>query len=136
MSLPVTLPVRENLPLRQRASALLAVGLARLLVLLRPARQLKLLRFARRRAMPASATQALAARRDVLAVSPRSADCPLRRSIATALLCRARGVWPTWCTGVRTAPFAAHAWIEVDGHPVGEPHAPAHYRRLQSIPPR
>jgi hypothetical protein len=23
-----------------------------------------------------------------------------------------RGVWPTWCTGVRTPPFSAHAWVE------------------------
>ncbi|WP_407702265.1 lasso peptide biosynthesis protein [Streptomyces specialis] len=35
------------------------------------------------------------------------------------------GSWPTWCTGVRVAPFRAHVWGEVDGVPVG---AAAHHR--------
>jgi hypothetical protein len=48
---------------------------------------------------------------------------------------RIRGVWPTWCTGVRTAPFIAHAWVEADGHPVGEPQGPGYYRPLIVIPP-
>ncbi|MGH4007937.1 MAG: lasso peptide biosynthesis B2 protein [Pseudonocardiaceae bacterium] len=45
------------------------------------------------------------------------------------------GVWPTWCTGVHTAPFAAHAWVEADGQPVGEPHGPGYYRPLIVITP-
>jgi hypothetical protein len=54
----------------------------------------------------------------------------LPRSIAAALLCRARGSWPGWCVGVRTAPFAAHAWIEADGDPVGEPLGTESFRRV------
>ena len=43
------------------------------------------------------------------------------RSIATALLCRMSGTWPTWRVGVRTvAPFSAHAWVEAEGKPVDE----------------
>ncbi|MFD9195603.1 lasso peptide biosynthesis protein, partial [Streptomyces phaeochromogenes] len=34
------------------------------------------------------------------------------------------GFPPYEFTGVRTAPFRAHAWVEVDGLPVGEPHRP------------
>jgi hypothetical protein len=59
----------------------------------------------------------------------------LQRAIATALLCRLGGVWPTWCTGVRTAPFAAHAWIEVDGQPVGEPYPAGYHHPIITIPP-
>ncbi|MCC3775747.1 lasso peptide biosynthesis B2 protein, partial [Streptomyces sp. UNOB3_S3] len=60
----------------------------------------------------------------------------LRRSLATVLLCRLGGTWPTWCTGVRTAPFAAHAWVEAEGRPVGEPGDTAGYRPMLTVPPR
>ncbi|WP_341867974.1 lasso peptide biosynthesis B2 protein [Amycolatopsis circi] len=59
----------------------------------------------------------------------------LQRSIAAALLCRLRGSWPTWCTGVRTSPFAAHAWIEADGRAIGEPYPDGHYAPMLSVPP-
>ncbi len=109
---------------------------ARVLAGLRPVRLRAVLEWVRRGAVPATVEQAAAARRAVVAVSLRCAgqSC-LQRSIAAALCCRARGCWPTWSTGVRTNPFAAHAWIEVDGQPVGEPHPADHYRRLVTVPP-
>lgn len=72
----------------------------------------------------------------MVSVSLRCAgqDC-LRRSVATTLLCRARGTWPTWFTGVRTHPFAAHAWIEAEGHTVGEPADTASFHTLLTVPP-
>ncbi|GCD47418.1 hypothetical protein GKJPGBOP_07184 [Streptomyces paromomycinus] len=51
------------------------------------------------------------------------------------LLCRARGTWPTWRTGVRTHPFSAHAWGEADGQLIGEPYPAGHYRPLLTIGP-
>lgn len=57
-----------------------------------------------------------------------------QRSLAVALFCRIHGVWPTWCTGVRTAPFRAHAWIEVDGVPMGESFGPGYYTRVMTVP--
>ncbi|AJT67353.1 hypothetical protein T261_5737 [Streptomyces lydicus] len=136
MSLPVALSERRRLPLHRRLVPLLAVGIARLLAKAKPARLRTVLEFARRGASPATADQALEARAAVVSVSLRCAGqgC-LQRSIATALLCRTRGVWPTWCTGVRTHPFAAHAWVEADGEPVGEPHPKGHFKPLISIPP-
>jgi hypothetical protein len=59
----------------------------------------------------------------------------LQRSLATTLLCRMRGVWPTWCIGVHTAPFTAHAWVEAEGQPVGETHGPGYYCPLIIITP-
>ncbi|MGP4019727.1 lasso peptide biosynthesis B2 protein [Saccharopolyspora sp. 5N708] len=137
MSMPVALPERKRLPPHRRVLPLVAVAIARVLAGTRPIRIRAVLEFARRGAHPATAAQALAARDAVVSVSLRCAGqgC-LQRSIAAALLCRARGVWPTWCTGVRTHPFTAHAWIEVDDHPVGEPHPPDHFRRLLAVPPR
>ncbi|MEU4208421.1 lasso peptide biosynthesis B2 protein [Streptomyces sp. NPDC026206] len=137
MSQAMVAAARERLPLHRRPPVLLATVTARLLVLLKPHRIRRVLSLARRGAAPATAEQALAARRAVVAVSARCAgEGCLQRSVATALLCRMRGVWPDWCTGVRTAPFRAHAWVEVDGEPVGEPHRAGHYHRMMVVPSR
>ena len=34
-----------------------------------------------------------------------------------------------------TPPFAAHAWVEVDGRPIGEPADTVTYRHLMTVPP-
>jgi hypothetical protein len=95
-----------------------------------------MLELLRRGAAPATYEQARAAREAVVATSVVCAgEGCLQRALATALLCRLRGVWPTWCIGVRTAPFAAHAWVEVASEPVDEPHPPGYYRRIITIPP-
>ncbi|MFD5271094.1 lasso peptide biosynthesis B2 protein [Streptomyces sp. NPDC058335] len=136
MSMPVALAERRRLPPHRRVLPLLAVAVARPLAKVRPARLRAVLEFARRGAAPATAVQALRAREEVVSVSLRCAGqgC-LQRSIATALLCRARGAWPTWCTGVRTHPFAAHAWVEAEDRLVGEGYPKGHYKTLMSIPP-
>ncbi|RKN08389.1 lasso peptide biosynthesis B2 protein [Streptomyces radicis] len=136
MTVPVALEHQPRLPVHRRLVPLLAVGAARLLSRLSPRRLRAVLLFIRRGARAATVDQALAARSAVVSVSLRCAGqgC-LQRSIAAALVCRARNVWPTWCTGVRTHPFAAHAWIEVDGEPVGELYLGKHYRTLIAIPP-
>lgn len=60
-------------------------------------------------------------RRAIVAVSRMCAgEGCLPRSIATALMARWYGFGVTWCTGVQDRPFAAHAWVEVDGRPVDE----------------
>ncbi|MEU0761322.1 lasso peptide biosynthesis B2 protein [Streptomyces microflavus] len=136
MSIPVALDRRGHLPFHRRCVPFLAVCAARILARLSPIRLRNLLELVRRGATPASTAQALLSRDEVTAVSLRCAgQACLQRSIAVALLCRARGCWPTWCTGVRTSPFAAHAWVEADGQPVGETYPPDHYRTLISIPP-
>ncbi|PSJ30085.1 hypothetical protein B7P34_03560 [Streptosporangium nondiastaticum] len=135
MSTPMVPAVRRTVPPHHRAAALLAVAAARPLAELRPRRMRSVLSATRRGARPATAEQALAARRAVVAVSARCAgEGCLQRSIATALLCRLRGTWPDWCTGVRTEPFRAHAWVQVEGRPVGEPHPDGYYRPLMIVP--
>ncbi|GAA2715351.1 lasso peptide biosynthesis B2 protein [Streptomyces luteosporeus] len=137
MSQSMAPAARSPVPLRDRPAALAATGAARLLVLLRPRGIRRVLSFVRRGAAPATVEQALAARQAVVGVSARCAgEGCLQRSVATALLCRLRGVWPDWCTGVRTSPFRAHAWVEVAGRPVGEPHAAGYYHRLMIVAAR
>ncbi|MEN1888980.1 lasso peptide biosynthesis B2 protein [Streptomyces mirabilis] len=136
MSIPVALSRSDRLPPHRRVVPLLAVSVAGILSRLSPSKLRAVLEFARRRAAPATADQAAAARTAVVAVSLRCAgQACLQRSVATALLCRARGTWPTWCTGVRTNPFSAHAWVEVEGVPVGEPYPAGHFRTLLTVGP-
>jgi hypothetical protein len=136
MSQPQIVERGRRLPIRQRPAALAAVGAARVLAHLPPRRIRAVLTLLRRRAAPATYQQAKDAQDAILAVSILYGGryC-LQRSLATTLLCRIRGVWPTWYTGVRTAPFVAHAWVEADGQLVGELHGPGYYRPLIAIPP-
>ncbi|MFG3256070.1 lasso peptide biosynthesis B2 protein [Streptomyces sp. NPDC048172] len=138
MSVPFALEERPSVPLRRRLAARLAVAAARALIPLPPRRLRAALRLLRTGARPATTAQAAAARDAVVTVSTRCAGqhC-LQRSLATALLCRMTGNWPTWRTGVRTSPFRAHAWVEADGQPIGEPHPAGYYTPTITIaPPR
>jgi hypothetical protein len=115
----------------------LTVGAARLLATQSPQRIRAVLGWLRRGARPATFEQAKAARDAVVAVS---LVCAVRegcvpRSLATALLCRLRGQWPTWCVGARRLPpFAAHAWVEADGVMVGEDYPPDYFRTFFTVP--
>jgi hypothetical protein len=118
-----------------RAVSLIAAGLATR----KPARIKAILLRLRRGARPAAIEQVAHVRhevdRSVLGCSGRK-NC-LRRSLTIALTCRLFGTWPTWVVGVRTLPpFAAHAWVEADGQPVGEDTPPGYHQALISVPPQ
>ncbi|MDA2803405.1 lasso peptide biosynthesis B2 protein [Nocardiopsis suaedae] len=134
MSIPMAMPGRRRPPLTRRMAGRAAV-LAALLLSRRPPRRIRsLLTLLRRRARPATAAEAQRARDTVVAVSALCAgEGCLPRSLATVLLCRLHGAQPTWCTGVRTEPFSAHAWVEAEGAPVGEPAPPGTYMPLMRV---
>jgi hypothetical protein len=116
----------------------LAVGAARLLVQRSPSHLVVTLRAIRRRAAPASYAEASRALNEILSVSSfcRNGSACLPRSVATCLLCRSRGVWPTWSTGVlRSPPFGAHAWVQVADQIVDEPLGIADYAPLLTVGP-
>ena len=135
MSGQVALAPATDIGRTQAAEARLAVAAARALCLLPPTRIERVLTVLRRGARPATAVEVAAARNAAMSVSVLCAGqgC-LPRSLAAAILCRRRGAWPTWCVGVRTAPFAAHAWLEVDGAPIGESPGIAALSRLIVVP--
>jgi hypothetical protein len=127
----------QAVPFPRRMMVRLMVGAARLLATQSPRRIRTVLGWLRRRARPATFEQAKAARDSVVAVSlvcaAREGCVP--RSLATVLLCRLRGQWPTWCVGARRLPpFAAHAWVEADGVMVGEDYPPDYFRTLFIVP--
>lgn len=124
-------------PLRRRILTRLAVGVARLLATQSPRRIRTVLSWLRRGAQPATFDQAKATRDTVVAVSLACAgrEGCLPRSLATILLCRLHGQWPTWCVGARRIPpFGAHAWVEVEGVPVGEDYPPDYFRTFFTVP--
>lgn len=130
------LPGPARLRPGRRLIASFAVGIARPLAALPPHRIRQVLHLVRRGGIPATERDALAARQAVVSGSVRCAGrACLQRSLATALVCRMSGVWPTWCTGVRTSPFRAHAWVEVNGVPMGESFGPGYYTTIMTVPP-
>jgi hypothetical protein len=138
MSVPETIFYDPHtVPWRRRIVTQLAVVLAHLLATQPPVRIRRILRLLRRRAQPATFQEAKAARDAVVAVSLACAgrEGCLPRSLATILLCRVRGQWPTWCVGARRLPpFGAHAWVEVDGLPVDEDYPPDYFRKFFTVP--
>ncbi|MBT2384091.1 lasso peptide biosynthesis B2 protein [Streptomyces sp. ISL-11] len=138
MTTPSALHRPTGVPFTRRLAARFVLCVAVFLSLLPPRRIRAVLDVVRRGAAPATAAQAKSARDALCAVSlfcagPRGC---LPRSLGTALLCRLRGTWPTWCTGVRVVPpFTAHAWVEVDGHPVDEGVPDDYFSRLMTVPP-
>ncbi|MGK4585898.1 lasso peptide biosynthesis B2 protein [Kitasatospora sp. HPMI-4] len=134
---PCALQPRTRLPLHRRLLPLAAVAVARPLAKLPPGYLRAVLGVLRTGAGPGTAAQASAARTAVVAVSLRCAvhNC-LQRSIATAVLCRFKGVWPTWQAGVRTTPFAAHAWVEAEGRVIDEPYPDGYFRPLLTVAPK
>jgi hypothetical protein len=127
----------HSVPLARRILVHLIVGAARLLATQPPRRIRRILDVLRRGAQPATYIETKAARDAVVAVSLPCAgrEGCLPRSLATTLLCRTRGAWPTWCVGVhRLPPFSPHAWVEVDEHPVDEDYPPEYFSKFFTVP--
>ncbi len=119
-----------------RMAARGAVWLAHLLAVMPPRRIRAVLALLRRGARPAGYDEAKRARDAVLYVSLACLNTEgcLPRSLATALLCRMRGTWPTWCVGPRLyPPIALHAWVEAEGRPVDEPFPDGYFARLITV---
>ncbi|WP_071936562.1 lasso peptide biosynthesis B2 protein [Rhodococcus sp. 2G] len=128
----------RSLPFARRFAARIAGLCGHLLAHIAPVHLHRFLSIARTRAKPATVEEASQAWTDVITANI-ACDGPqacLTRSLATVVLCRFRGVWPTWVVGVRRSPpFGAHAWIEVEGMPVGESYPAGYHVPLVSVPP-
>ncbi|MEU3753439.1 lasso peptide biosynthesis B2 protein [Streptomyces olivoreticuli] len=139
MSTPGATPTPTPTPTpwpERRSAVRAAVAGARLLAALPPGRIRQVLGRFRPGDAPATAEQVLAAREAVVAASERcavEAGC-LQRSLAVVLLCRLGGLGVVWCTGVRSRPFRAHAWVEAGGSPVGEPYPAGYFAPIVTVP--
>ncbi|WP_370622989.1 lasso peptide biosynthesis B2 protein [Streptomyces tsukubensis] len=125
----------------RRPAVRLAMAGAWLLARWSPDRIRTVLRLLRAGARGATYAQAYQARSSVVALGPRGVDAGLidpggvRRSLATVLLCRLHGTWPTWCTAARTDTQEPRSWVEAGGRPVGEPFPPDRGRVVVRVGP-
>lgn len=127
----------RSAPLRVRLAARLAVGCARVLATRPPGQIRSVLSRLSRGSRPATVAEAHAARDAVVAASLTCAarEGCVPRSLATVLLCRMRGCWPTWCVGARRVPpFGAHAWAQAEGVAVGEDYPADYFRVFFTVP--
>ena len=119
-----TTPVRDAAPPRTAACALLLIGVAAALRVLKLRRTIAL---AYRLAGPVDARRAddalvrRTAKQVVRAAAffPARAEC-LEQSIVLLVLLRRRGFAAELRLGVQPMPFTAHAWVELHGRPVNE----------------
>ncbi|MFC0233922.1 lasso peptide biosynthesis B2 protein [Vagococcus entomophilus] len=85
---------------------------------------------------PASEKQVKTARNAVCIVSSRcrSQEGCLRRSLAVVLVLWLQRKSVSWCTGYAQEPFRAHAWIELNECPIGEPAEVQIYSKAICVP--
>lgn len=127
----------RSVPFGRRIQVRTMVAAARLLSTRSPQRIRTVLTWMHRGTRPATHEETRNARQAVVSVSLACAgrEGCLVRSLATTLLCRAHGYWPTWCLGARRlAPFYAHAWVEVDGVMIGEDYPADYFRTFFTVP--
>ncbi|MCZ1012209.1 lasso peptide biosynthesis B2 protein [Streptomyces lydicus] len=125
MSLPVALPPRIPLGLRQRVLARTAAALAPRISATTPRLKRTLAR-AQHGARPSTTAEVEHA---VLAVCTANLHLGglracLPRSVAALLYCRAHGHTPDLVLGIKPGTTQVHAWLEADGRPAGEPSDP------------
>lgn len=136
MAIPVGPEDLIKITILERLRALFSVGVGSLVVRMSPRKICYFLEWAGRNSDPVSAMQAQRARYAVCAVSVRCSGMGcLLRSVSAFIYCRCQGISPDWCSGFRTSPFAAHAWIEADGRPIGEPGSLSSFVTVLSVRP-
>lgn len=125
MTTPMALdPSTRRVPTRRRLMAWAVTATATVaLRSLRLHRIERLTRWANCRARPAATVREVLELLDAIDRTsrwlPARVAC-LERSLAVVLWCGLHRRAVCWRMGVRTPPFAAHAWVEVAGQPVGE----------------
>jgi nitroreductase len=128
---------RLRLDRKHAILARIAASIAWMLSHLRPIAICRILTVMARGTRQADAATVLFWRSAVNSVSTRCAGngC-LQRSIAVMILARFFGVGPTWRTGFRPDPFVAHAWVEAEGMPIGEPAAVSSFHTVLEVVPK
>lgn len=128
MSTPMELSrTAESCTRTDRVLGMLCVPFATLLLRMRFDRLVALTgRLAAITARPVTVTETssmVAAVRRAARHHPGRIAC-LEEAIAVVVLAALRGRTVTWCVGARLMPYTAHAWVEVEGKPVGQPSSP------------
>lgn len=121
MSSPIYMEKRAQLSFCEKWGARIAAMVAYFIVKLKPALLMHILRLFVVKQGRADYKEVERIRTSVNSVSSRCAGngC-LQRSVAVMIISWFRRIPLTWKSGFRVSPFIAHAWVEVNGQPVGE----------------
>ncbi|MFJ8516215.1 lasso peptide biosynthesis B2 protein [Lysinibacillus xylanilyticus] len=135
MDIPLFPEQPEQVSNRAKWLARLALLLSAPLNWLSPNMIEKILSRLMRRNPSASKEQVQVIRDAVCTVSKRcrSQEGCLRRSLAVVIATWLKRRSVSWCTGYALEPFRAHAWVELNSIPVGEPDEISLYSKVISV---
>ncbi|MED3801033.1 lasso peptide biosynthesis B2 protein [Lysinibacillus xylanilyticus] len=135
MDIPLFPEQPEQVSHRAKWLARLALLLSAPLNWLSPNMIEKILSRLMRRYPSASKEQVQVIRDAVCTVSKRcrSQEGCLRRSLAVVIAMWLKRRSVSWCTGYAQEPFRAHAWVELNSIPVGEPDEISLYSKVISV---
>ncbi|WP_208620099.1 lasso peptide biosynthesis B2 protein [Paenibacillus thiaminolyticus] len=135
MDIPLFPEQPEQVSNGARWLARLAILLSAPLNWLSPSMVEKILSRLTRRYPSASKEQVQVIRDAVCTVSKRcrSQEGCLRRSLAVVVATWLIRRSVSWCTGYALEPFRAHAWVELNSTPVGEPDEVSLYSKVISV---
>lgn len=121
MSSPVRMEQRTKLSVKNKITALFCANVSFFLIKLPPKKLSKVIEKLSKNTRKALPKEVESWRTSINSINVRCAGngC-LQRSVAVML----RGIiarrTPDWVSGFQVSPFIAHAWVEVDGIPIGE----------------
>lgn len=121
MSSPVRMGQRTKLSVKNKITALFCANVSFFLIKLPPKKLSEVIEKLSKNTRKALPKEVESWRTSINSINVRCAGngC-LQRSVAVML----RGIiarrTPDWVSGFQVSPFIAHAWVEVDGIPIGE----------------
>lgn len=121
MSSPVRMEQRTKLSVKNKIIALFCANVSFFLIKLPPKKLSEIIEKLSKNTRKSLPMEVEGWRTSINSINVRCAGngC-LQRSVAVML----RGIiarrTPDWVSGFQVAPFIAHAWVEVDGIPIGE----------------
>ena len=121
MSSPVRMEQRTKLSVKNKITALFCANVSFFLIKLPPKKLSEVIEKLSKNTRKALPKEVESWRTSINSINVRCAGngC-LQRSVAVML----RGILarrtPDWVSGFQVSPFIAHAWVEVDGIPIGE----------------
>lgn len=121
MSSPVRMEQRTKLSVKNKITALFCANVSFFLIKLPPKKLSEVIEKLIKNTRKALPKEVESWRTSINSINVRCAGngC-LQRSVAVML----RGIiarrTPDWVSGFQVSPFIAHAWVEVDGIPIGE----------------
>ena len=121
MSSPVRMEQRTKLSVKNKITALFCANVSFFLIKLPPKKLSEVIEKLSKNTRKALPKEVESWRTPINSINVRCAGngC-LQRSVAVML----RGIiarrTPDWVSGFQVSPFIAHAWVEVDGIPIGE----------------